>query len=128
MFRHDAEMASTGLRTVFKIAQAWHLTPPQVHQLLGNPSRSTFYRWKAGKVGRVPSGLLERLSYVLGIYKSLQLLLPDPILADAWVRRPNDAPLFAGQPPLDRMLGGLIRPTAAASPKIERVSRAKGMP
>lgn len=108
MFRHDAEMATTSLRTVFRIAKAWRLTPQQVHQLLGSPSRSSFCRWKAGNVGRVPSGLLERLSYVLGIYKSLQLLLPDPALADAWVRRPNDAPLFAGQPPLDRMLGGLI--------------------
>jgi hypothetical protein len=52
--------------------------------------------------------VLERLSYVLGIYKSLQILLPEPERADAWVRRPNDAPLFGGGSALGRMLGGQV--------------------
>ncbi len=35
-----------------------------------------------------------RISYVLGIYKALQMLLPDAAVADAWIKRPDTAPLF----------------------------------
>ena len=52
--------------------------------------------------------MLERLSYLLGIYKSLQILLPDPVAADAWVRRPNTALLFGGRSALERMLSGQV--------------------
>lgn len=51
---------------------------------------------------------MDRLSYVLGIYKALQILIPDTTRADHWVREPNDAPTFGGQSALDRMLGGSV--------------------
>jgi hypothetical protein len=52
--------------------------------------------------------LAERLSYILGIYKALQILLPDARSADSWVNRPNSALLFAGRAPLERILGGNV--------------------
>ena len=42
---------------------------------------------------------LTRLSLVLGIYKSLQLLYPDPPFSDRWIRLPNSHPLFGGRRP-----------------------------
>ena len=51
---------------------------------------------------------LERLSNLLGIYKSLQILLPDAAAADAWVRQPNSAAPFGGRSALDRMLAGNV--------------------
>jgi hypothetical protein len=36
----------------------------------------------------------------------LQILLPDPAAADAWVRRPNQAAAFGGQSALQHMLAG----------------------
>jgi Protein of unknown function (DUF2384) len=48
------------------------------------------------------------LSNLLGIYKSLQILLPDPLAADSWVRKPNSAPVFAGGTALARMLAGNV--------------------
>jgi len=48
------------------------------------------------------------LSYILGIYKALQVLLPSTESADAWVKKPNTAPLFGGKSALDRMLGGNV--------------------
>ena len=51
---------------------------------------------------------LERLSNLLGIYKSLQILLPEPAAADGWVRKPNAAPLFGGRSALARMLAGNV--------------------
>jgi len=44
----------------------------------------------------------------LGIYKSLQILLPDQTLADQWLATPNDNPLFNGTAPLDRLLAGQV--------------------
>ena len=54
------------------------------------------------------TGLLERLSYLFGIYKDLQVLLPEPEAADAWVRKPNAAPPFGGRSALERMLSGHV--------------------
>jgi hypothetical protein len=52
--------------------------------------------------------VLERLSNILGIYKSLAILLPDVKAADEWVRKPNAAPVFGGKSALDRMLAGNV--------------------
>jgi len=45
---------------------------------------------------------------VLGIYKALHILYPDPQLADRWVKLPNSNPLFNGQPALSLMAEGGI--------------------
>lgn len=100
--------APAALRTVFNIAQAWGLSARETRTLLGSPPESTFYKWKAGRVGVVSRDLLERVSYLLGIYKALQVLLPAPDAADAWIKRPNDAPLFNGRSALDLMLSGNV--------------------
>jgi hypothetical protein len=106
--RSPEKLAPAALRTFFRIASAWELTQAEARALLGDPPESTYYKWKSGKVGSVPSDLLERISYVLGIYKALQILLPDPAAADAWVRRPNAAPLFNGRSALELMLSGRV--------------------
>jgi hypothetical protein len=96
------------LRTFFDIADAWKLVPREAMTLLGLRSRSTFHVWKDGKSGALPRDTLERLSYVLGIYKALQMLLPSDEAADAWIRKPNAAPLFGGRSALDRLLSGNV--------------------
>lgn len=103
-----AAHAPAALRTVFNIADAWQLSSRDIRILLGSPPESTFYKWKSGKVGVVSRDLLERVSYLLGIYKALQLLLPAPNAADAWIKRPNDAPLFNGRSALEVMLSGNV--------------------
>ncbi|HET8881082.1 MAG TPA: MbcA/ParS/Xre antitoxin family protein, partial [Solimonas sp.] len=67
-----------------------------------------FFLWKKQKAGSLSRDVMERISYVLGIYKALQILFPQAERADEWVRRPNDAPLFAGRSALDRMLSGNV--------------------
>ena len=76
--------------------------------LLGLRSRSTYHVWKDGRAGALPRDTLERVSYVLGIYKALQLLLPTDESADAWIRKPNTAPVFGGRSALDRLLSGNV--------------------
>lgn len=100
--------AQAALRTFFRIADAWQLSADEAATLLG-VARSTMFRWK--KTMNVPAPLprdiLERLSLIFGIYKALQVLLPQPERADAWLRQPNSAPLFSGSPAIDRLLSGL---------------------
>ncbi|HUD27760.1 MAG TPA: MbcA/ParS/Xre antitoxin family protein [Novosphingobium sp.] len=100
------DLTGPALRTFFRIAEAWDLKEQEQMRLLGLDSRSTFQSWKRGAVAAIPKDALERISYVLGIYKGLQILLPRT--ADAWVRKPNAAPLFGGRSALDRMTSGNV--------------------
>ncbi len=96
------------LRAFFNIAKAWQLAPREQEVLLG-VSQPTCYRWRNDQVASALSGdTLERLGYILNIYAALQILLPVQERADAWVRQPNTAPLFGGEPALKRMLGGRV--------------------
>lgn len=99
------------LRTFFNIARAWGLSEVETMTLLGfeEGSRSTYFKWKKDPDGaRLSRDKLERLSYVFGIYKALQLLLPDPAAADGWLRKPNSAAPFGGRPALERLLSGNV--------------------
>ena len=104
----EPQIAQAGLRTFFRIAALWELSVDDQLTLLGSPARSTYFKWKREGAESLPRDVLERISYVLGIYKDLQLLLPDEEAADTWVRRPNDAAPFGGRTALDRMLSGNV--------------------
>lgn len=101
-------MGGAGLRAFARIATAWNLSTQEQMTLLGLRSRSTFFKWRREPQPRLAPDTLERLSYLLGIYKALQILFTDPAAADAWVRRDNDAPLFGGRSALQRMLSGQV--------------------
>jgi hypothetical protein len=103
------EMSAAGLRTFFNIARDWNLGVEEQIVLLGSPGRSTYFKWKAAPAAaRLGRDTLERLSYILGIYKALQILLPDESAADGWVRKQNAAAVFGGRSALERMLGGNV--------------------
>ena len=102
-------LAAAGLRAFERIAMAWGLSVDEQLCLLGAPPRSTYFAWrKHPDKASLPRDTLERLSNLLGIYKSLQILLPDAAAADAWVRKPNSAPPFGGRSALARMLAGNV--------------------
>lgn len=102
------DLAGPALRAFFRIAAAWKLTAKQERILLGSPPESTFFKWKKDQAGNLSRDVLERISYVIGIYKALQILFPDPARADEWISRPNSGPLFQGQSALQRMLSGNV--------------------
>ncbi len=101
-------LSGPALRTFFRIAELWGLSVDEQMTLLGVTARSTFFKWKKDTDTVLPKDTLERISYILGIYKALQILLPDERAADEWVKRPNNAPLFAGHSALGRMLSGQV--------------------
>lgn len=99
--------AQAALRTFWRLADAWKLGVAEQITLLG-VGKTTFYQWKQGKVGPLDKHVLERLSYLFGVYAALQILLPVAERADEWIRKPNGAPLFGGRSALERMLGGQV--------------------
>ena len=103
----DAEKAAAGLTAFFSITGEWGLNTEQQRALLGSPGRSTFFKWKKQLRGNLSRDTLDRISYLLGIYKAMHILFPDHS-AREWLRNPNSAPLFAGRSPLDHMLSGSL--------------------
>ncbi|MGE0724052.1 MAG: antitoxin Xre-like helix-turn-helix domain-containing protein [Alphaproteobacteria bacterium] len=103
------DLSGPALRAFFRIADLWRLTVAEQMTLLGLTAASTFYKWRKDPPATVlPKDTLERISYLLGIYRALQILLPDPKAADEWPRRPNGAAIFGGRSALDRMLSGQV--------------------
>jgi len=100
------DLTGPALRTFFRIADAWGLQEQEQMRILGLDSRSTVQSWKRGAVTSIPKDALKRISYILGIYKGLQILLPET--ANDWVRKPNKASIFGGRPAIDRMTAGNV--------------------
>ena len=102
-------VASAALKSFFNLSKHWQLTAVEERTLLGSPPESTFFKWKSEKTcARLSRDVLERISYLLGIYKDLNILLPSTRAAEEWVRKPNKAPLFNGRSAMDRMMGGSL--------------------
>jgi hypothetical protein len=98
---------AVALKAFFGISTKWKLTADQECTLLGVPD-STFYRWKKNYDGSLNKDTLERISYVLGIYKALRILLPNEEAANQWIHKANSAPLFGGKSALDKLMRGCV--------------------
>jgi Protein of unknown function (DUF2384) len=107
------QLSGPALRAFFNIAAAWQLSVAEQRALLGWPPSSTFHKYKSGDPGPLSFDTLTRISLVLGIYKSLQILYPEATFADRWMRMPNSNPLFGARTPIafiaDAGVDGLLQ-------------------
>ncbi|WP_332309288.1 antitoxin Xre/MbcA/ParS toxin-binding domain-containing protein [Pseudomarimonas arenosa] len=101
-------LARSALTAFFRLAQAWRLDDNEAKALLGHPDQRTFEHWRHSALDAVSADTLTRISYLLGIYRSLNTLFEQPTQADEWVRRPNSGSLFQGASALEFMLSGDI--------------------
>lgn len=99
-----AKLGGSGIRAFLRIAQLWGLTAAQEQALL-DVDAETMNQPRQDQDVTLDPNQLERISHILGIYGSLQIILPSS--ADEWVRKPNSAPMFGGRPALEVMLQGL---------------------
>ena len=86
----------------FAILDKWQVSIEKGGELLGGRPRSSMYKLKTA-AGTLTQDEMTRISYTVGIFTALRLILPDN-LADLWVTRPNNDPLFAGRAPLEFMI------------------------
>ncbi|WP_395407878.1 antitoxin Xre-like helix-turn-helix domain-containing protein [Pseudoduganella sp. UC29_106] len=104
--REERERLSrAALKGFFKLASAWKLRDEDARELLGGLSSSTFYEWKKNPERVLEVDRITRISYLLGIYKSLHIIYGDK-LADEWVSLANSNVIFCGRTPLAFMIAG----------------------
>ena len=102
------------LPIVFEILKKWSFSPKDQMMILAISEEATFRNWITHpEQVEMTSDLLLRISYILGIFKSLETLLPDPHIADEWLNTPNDNSFFNGTPPKSRLILGTIEDLAA---------------
>jgi len=95
------KLSAPALRAFFSVARAWGANVHQQRALLGWPPPSTFHKYKSGDAGVLSFDTLTRISLVLGIYKALHILYPEPAFADRWMQMPNSNALFGGRSPIE---------------------------
>jgi hypothetical protein len=96
--------AAAMLRAAFNLFGRWKLSDAEARTLLGQPSSSTFYRWKRGNIGIIPRDTVWRLGDLMGVHKALRYMFTEPERGYAWMHASNL--VFGGKSALDRMLGG----------------------
>jgi uncharacterized protein (DUF2384 family) len=101
-------LSATALKALFNVVHHWKIRDEDARELLGGISNGAYYQLK--KNPRTPGKSLDqdklvRISYLIGIFKSLNILYSQR-LADQWMQRPNSNPIFAGRTPLDYILRG----------------------
>ena len=93
-------LSQSAVDGLFAIAvDHWKLPLEKVGELLGGVSRSSLYKMKTA-AGTLRQDELTRISYLVGIYKALHILLPEE-WANRWMTQPNENVLFGGQCPID---------------------------
>ena len=109
LLQRGSSVTSSLLPAIFRIFSQWRLTGAQQMTLLGLSNEKTLYNWKSQpEKAKLTRDLLERASYILGIYRALQILFPDTECSDQWLHSPNDNPMFGGSAPMEKMLGGFV--------------------
>ena len=98
-------LSGPALKAFFNIMGRWQMRDEDARALLGGVSNGPFYEWKRDPDRTLDIDRLTRISYLIGIYKALNIL-HSKSLADQWVRLPNTNPIFAGDTPLAYMIRG----------------------
>jgi len=101
------KLSPAAMKALFKIVDRWNISDEDARQLLGGISNGSYYQLKAnpGSTKTLDQDRLERISYLIGIFKALNILYSQR-LADQWMQLPNTNPIFAGGTPLDYILHG----------------------
>jgi hypothetical protein len=104
--RMERERLSTpATKAFFNIMSRWRVRDEDARMLLGGVSNGPFYEMKRNPGRVLDTDRLTRISYLIGIFKALQIL-HGPKLAGEWVRLPNRNPIFKGLTPLEYMIRG----------------------
>lgn len=86
----DKERNTAALEAFFNIANCWKLTNEESKVLLGlDANSSSYYNWKRSKKGLLQPDQIYRISYILGIYKSLRILFTDKQQGYDWIKKYN---------------------------------------
>ena len=97
------------LKGFFGICREWGCTQEEMVQMLGGVSRSTLAKYETLPRVTLSRDTLERISYILGIYKSLRVMYPTDERANRRVRLETSEPPYLGASALDFMAQGSLK-------------------
>lgn len=100
-----ARLSPSALKAFFNIMAHWQVRDEDARALLGGVSNGPFYEMKKNPDRVLDTDKLLRISYLVGIFKALNILYSQK-LADAWVQRANSNRIFGGQSALSYMIKG----------------------
>ena len=100
-------LSAPALKAFFNIMARWKVRDEDARALIGGVTNGPFYEMKRDPDRVLDTDRLTRVSYLIGIFKALNILHAQP-LADEWIHLPNTNPIFAGRTPLDYMMRGGI--------------------
>ncbi|MCU1156857.1 DUF2384 domain-containing protein [Stenotrophomonas maltophilia] len=106
--QNDRRLVGPALKAFAEIAEAWSLTTCEQLSILGLPTDADRATLDAATVSNLQPQVLERISYLIGIYRALRTIFPNRRQAETWVRRPNAAGPLEGHTALTLMCGGGI--------------------
>ena len=98
-------LSPAALRGFFTHHGRWQVRDEDARALLGGVTNGPFYEMKKNPERVLETDRLLRISYLVGIFKALNMLYSEA-LADAWVRRPNRNVIFARRTPLAYLTTG----------------------
>jgi uncharacterized protein (DUF2384 family) len=98
-------LSRSAIKAFLNIMEKWRVRDEDARALLGGMSNGPFYEMKKNPNRTLDADTLTRLSYLVGIFKALNILYSEA-LADAWIQRPNANRIFGGQTPLAYMIKG----------------------
>ncbi|MAO14460.1 MULTISPECIES: antitoxin Xre-like helix-turn-helix domain-containing protein [Marinobacter] len=91
------------------ICREWDCTQEEMMLLLGGVPQSTLAKYETLPHVTLSQDTLERISYILGIYKSLRVMYPTAERANRRVRLETSEPPFFGTSALDFMAQGSMK-------------------
>ncbi len=91
-------LSADAARAFFNIMARWKIRDEDARTLLGGMSNGAYYALKKGRERVLDEDRLRRISYLVGIFKALNLLYSEE-LADRWIRLPNSNRIFGGTTP-----------------------------
>ena len=93
------------VRAFFNIMDRWGVRSADARSLLGGMSNGAYFTLKKGGGSDIGEDRLRRISYLIGIFKALNLIY-DGELADKWIKLPNGNSIFREKTPLEYLLRG----------------------
>tara|TARA_R110002073_G_scaffold110035_6_gene246066 strand:- start:7421 stop:7789 length:369 start_codon:yes stop_codon:yes gene_type:complete len=112
----DNSKAALAVQGVCKVLSKWKCSDQVKAELLGFVSEEELKQVISNPDDHIfTTEQVERMSYVLNIYRSLHTIFSQSKQADEWVNKPNAAKTFGGQSALGLMKGGALSDLALVS-------------
>lgn len=97
------KLSPVAIQAIIRLTEKWDLNNEDAMALLGGISNGRYYELKKNRKGVLTQDELTRVSLLIGIFKALHILFSDK-LANQWISRPNNNPMFNNAPPLIFMI------------------------